>query len=523
VRTTLLRLATSTEFGARRSIAVLLLILLAVSLSSALHAVAKPFWYDEICTVILCRLPSASEIWHALDNAADGNPPLFYLVARLTRQLVSDDHLGYRLPSILGLLSTVSCIYVILSRRVKHLSALVGATFVLCTSATAYADEARPYALVLGCVSGAILAWQRIDDSWLYSLVVTITLAAAVSLHYYAILVWPAFCLAETSVWIFHRRFRVRAWASLLVGALPLLLFARLLQKLHQYYGPHFWAQTGFKQAFLAYNWLFNVDGYWGWTFAVGITAIFLYFSITNAGIGSSRPRLVEVNVLPIEEQTLTLMLLWLPAIAVIAAKISHSGLTERYMLPTVLGGALAFGYVVDEVHSAARVLLLVLFLMNYALSSAGLVKSVLKGSLLEPRAAATREVKAIGALTHDADLPIVIASGLWYLPMAYYTPADSNARLYAVVDPHTAVTSDVKTDSVDLGLLVLRQYFPLQVEDYAGFVSRHREFLLVLGGPFDWWPARLAEDGYTLSVVSAEQTLVSAGETTIYKVTARP
>src|ERR1039457_1762228 len=146
MRTTLLRLTTSTEFGARRSVVVLVLILLAVGLCSALHAVAKPFWYDEICTVILCRLQSALEIWKALNNAADTNPPVFYLVARLTRRLVSDDHLGYRLPSILGLLGTIFCIYVILSRRVTHLSALVGATFVLCTPLADYAYEARPYA-----------------------------------------------------------------------------------------------------------------------------------------------------------------------------------------------------------------------------------------------------------------------------------------------------------------------------------------------------------------------------------------
>jgi hypothetical protein len=69
--TNLLRMDNGAEFGRRRGIAVLLLILLAVGLCSALHAVAKPFWYDEICTVILCRLPSAPEIWKALDHAAD--------------------------------------------------------------------------------------------------------------------------------------------------------------------------------------------------------------------------------------------------------------------------------------------------------------------------------------------------------------------------------------------------------------------------------------------------------------------
>jgi hypothetical protein len=520
MRTTLLRLANRTEFGPRSSMAVLLLILPAVGLCSALHSVVQPFWYDEICTVILCRLPSASEIWKALDNAADTNPPPFYLVARLTRHLVLDDHLGYRLPSILGLLGTVFCIYVILSKRVNHLSALVGATFVLCTPLAAYAYEARPYALVLGCISSAILAWQRIDDSRLYSAVVALTLAAAVSLHYYAILVWPAFLMAEISVWVFHRRFRISAWAALLVGALPLLFFAPLLLKLRQYYGQNFWAKPSIKGVFLAHDWLFAFGGHWGVLFAAGMTVIVLYVSIT--GTAQSRGpgnQPVEVDALPIEEQALTLMLLWLPVIAVAAAKVSHGGMTERYMLPTVLGGAMALGYVIDKMPSAGRLLLLILLLTNYASSSVSVARNLIKGSLLEKRTAATREVKAMVGQLNESGLPIVISDERRYLPMAYYTPADSDGRLYAIADPHAAVTSsDRKSDSVDLALLVLRRYFPLQVEDYIGFVSRHREFLLVLGGgDFDWWPARLAHDGYTLRLLSAEEG------TKIFRVTVRP
>jgi hypothetical protein len=147
----------------------------------------------------------------------------------LTRHLVPADHLGYRLPSILGFLGTISCIYVILSRRVDQLSALVGATFVLCTPLASFAYEARPYALMLGCISAAMLAWQRTDDSKLYSLLLTLAMAAAVSVHYYAVLVWPAFVIAEASVWVFKRRFRIGAWAALVVSALALLFFAKLL------------------------------------------------------------------------------------------------------------------------------------------------------------------------------------------------------------------------------------------------------------------------------------------------------
>jgi hypothetical protein len=526
MRTTLMRwTANIAEFGARRSTAILLLILLASGLFSALHAVVKPFWYDEICTVIMSRLANESEIWKALDDAADTNPPLYYSVTRVARQLIPDDHLGYRLPSILGLLGIVAGLYLFLCRRVNQLAALVGASFVLCTPLASYAFEARPYALMVGCISGAILAWQRIDDSRLYPVVLAITLAAAVSLHYYAILVWPAFVLAEASLWLFGRRFRVGAWAAIFTGAVPLLFFAGLLGNLRQYYGQNFWAQPSAAQALSAYDWLFSVDGYWGWTFTAGLTAIFAYWSLINTSKAAARRSPENRNgpdqrdrALPIEECVLILVLLWLPVISVAAAKASHGGMISRYMMPTVLGGALAVGYLASKAPIEARGLLLVLMLMNYGLSSVSDVKKILEGTLLEQRATAAGEVKVILTRHSESDLPVVISSGLRYLPMAYYVPAGASSRLYAVTEPGEALKF-AGTDSVDLALLVLRRYFPLQVEDYGDFASRHREFILVSGSGqwFDWWPARLSHDGHTVSL------LEGGGDTKIYKVTLRP
>ena len=506
--TGLLRLA-RTEIGPRRGNAVLVLILIAVGIFSMIGAYANPFWYDEIITVILCRLPSASAIWKALDNAADANPPLFYLIVRMGRHVIQDDHLGYRLPSILGLLGAVVCIYAILSRRVDRLSALVGAAFVLCTSLADYAFQARPYALMVGCISYAILAWQRIDDSKLYSFVLCITLAIALSVHYYAILVWPAFVLAEASLWVCQRRFRASTWIALVFGGAPLLVFAHLLIHFRQYYGHNYWARPGLTQIFTASSDLFNVLQYWGSSFTIGAIAILVCWSFGKTEKASpSEPRASSALPIPIEERILTVVLLLLPLVAIAVAKAGRGGMTTRYMMPTVLGGALAVGYLTSKAANAVKALLLVLMLLNYALSSIAVTKYVVRGSLLEKRAAAAREGKEILAEYHQPGVPIVISSGLQYLPMVFYTPPDKSDRLYFLADPEAAVTY-AKTDTVDLTLLVLRQYFPLQVEDYHDFVLKYREFILVSGGVgrWDWWPLRLSHDGNVLTLLSVNGT----------------
>jgi hypothetical protein len=102
---------------------------------------------------------------------------------------------------------------------------------------------------------------------------------------------------------------------------------------------------------------------------------------------------------------------------------------------------------------------------------------------------------------------------------MAFYRPLDADDELYALTDRDAAVKfAKGKSDSVELALLALRQYFPLHVEDFHNFASRYREFILVSNGDaFDWWPSRLSHDGDTLSLISEK------GNARIYKVSLRP
>jgi hypothetical protein len=505
----------NSEFSARKRAVILVLILIIVGLQSALSALSQPFWYDEILTAILCRLPSLLAIWGALHNAADTHPPGFFVLAWAAHRLIADDHLALRLPSILGLLLTVCCVYFILSRRLPRLTGLVGAAFVLCTDLTPYSYEARPYALMVGCIAAAVLAWQRVEDSRIYSAGLAISLAAAASLHYYAIFVWPAFIFAELTVWIIHRRFRFAVWVSFVVGASPLVLFAGLLRAMVVAYGQNFWAQPHFKQMYFTYNNLLNVDSHWGVVFAIGITAVALWPNLVGAQTGGSVNDLrKKPSSVPLEEKVLALVLLWLPIIAVTAAMVSHGGLTERHMLPAILGCALTLGYGLENTPGAARLLLLILFLVNYEAFSAPILRDVARGDLLARREAAEHEITALAARLHNPDLPIVIGSELDYLPIAYYTPNELRARVHVLVDPKSAVRY-LNTASGDLNLLVIQHYYPLQVDDFDGFVASHREFYLVAGEDFDWLMPRLVDDGDVLRLVATGED----GESPVYDV----
>ncbi len=505
------------ELGSRGAVRVLAALLLVSVTCSVLHAISRPLWNDEIITVIVAGQPSLRDVWNALADAADTNPPAFYVAARIAHGFVSDDHLAYRLPSIAGLAGALICVFLFLSRRVSKLSALVAATFLLVTPLREYAYEARPYALMIACLAAAMLFWQRLEDSNWHALPLAVALAASVSLHYYAVFAWPAFVVAEGAVWL-RRRFRLHAWLAIVAAVTPFIFFAPLLVTLREFYGQNYWARTSLAQGLVVHDWLFLGKGHWGSTLMAGMSLALVYWmSGRTHRWAAPATSATSPPVVPTEEYVLVLMLLWMPAIAVTLALVSGAGLTERHFLPATLGGSVAIGLLAARLGPAIRAALLVLFMSSFLYSSHHEIGFAWKGSLLEQRRAKTAEVERFVTAAPGTDV-LVVSSALEYLEAAYFASSHVRSRLHWLADPNAAVRFSGSA-SPDLALLRLQHWMPLQVEDYPEFAAKHRDFVLVGGkGVFsDWWPQRLLHDGHRLQVLA-----FTTGRT-IYQVTLQP
>ena len=106
--------------SARAANTALAIIVIAVGLWSAVRAVMRPFWYDEVFTVIVVRLESLMRVWEALMAAVDMNPPSYHVILRLALGFIADEHLAYRLPSIVGAIGVIVCLYILLASRVDR-------------------------------------------------------------------------------------------------------------------------------------------------------------------------------------------------------------------------------------------------------------------------------------------------------------------------------------------------------------------------------------------------------------------
>jgi hypothetical protein len=490
---------------ARHARLVIVLLLGYVTVASLLQASNRAFWFDEIFTVAIARLGSMTEVWHALAGAADTSPPGFYVIERFFSGLVHHELVGFRLASILSVPLTCLCLFVFTRRDTDPVAASIAAVFPLLTVLySTFSIEARPYALMACALSFAAIAWQRASTP-LWSFLLAFTLMAAVSVHFYAVLALVPFTAAELTWSVVNRRFRPRVGLALTAGGLSFVAYWPLLSGLRDTYGQHYWAKASIFRAIASYDEylsLMTVGAMLGFVAVLsGALLVYLARTVVPRADDPIPPDVPPANCV------LALGLLWLPWIALVAAKIGGGGVAARYTIGAALGLALSAGYVAYWLGRRASALLLMCLLLAFASK-----ETVFWGAEYYGRNARRVDVEGFERLLSsagDQTLPVVVANGLEFVPLAYYAPRATTSRLVALLDAEAA-REHTGSDSVELDIVILQRYMPIVVESYEAFEAGHAVFLLyATPGHGEWWQARLLRDGFTLRTLSADGSRV--------------
>ena len=84
---------------------------------AATLALAKPFWNDEIFTILVSSLPSLDSIWRATKDGIDLMPPLNTTLTHAIHALVGIGRVTTRLPSLIGFWAVTLVVFDIVRRR----------------------------------------------------------------------------------------------------------------------------------------------------------------------------------------------------------------------------------------------------------------------------------------------------------------------------------------------------------------------------------------------------------------------
>ncbi len=491
---------------------------------AVIAAHARPLWYDEIFTWAMAHQPSVGAIWGALLRGVDSQGLLFDLVERAATSLPCAE-IGFRLPSIFGFACTMVCVYVFVQRRSGSLYGLISAASLLLTAlfipdqavASSYAIDARAYSLAVASISVTLVAYQRAAAlRWVAAM--ALALALAVSFHYYSVFAIVPFAAAEAiHSWQFSR-VRWPLWIGFAVGSSPLVIFWPHLAVLRGTLSAGFWAKPSLWAARDAYAHFLSVSNYWGFAAFLACAVGLLQVPWPSRLIASRQPirsllrfsnwrgeRRDELAGTPTHERALAFFLLATPFTVYVAARISHGGYFFGYFLYSVLGFALAVGFILPRLGRRTLLLASILLVGSLSVQEASFwLSSRHPVWRLQAPAAATASVLSQAG---HADLPIFIESPHDFLQLTYYAPPPLASRLVFLADGPSALRyGSFNVD--DVALQLLAQCYPIHVVDFQSFRSLHTTFLLysAIPSPQDWWLDRLVNDGFSLQLVSSQQ-----------------
>ncbi len=523
---------TSRPFYDRVAFRILLGLLTYGVIRTLARATIKHLWFDELLTQVMARQHGITALWRALKTASDGAPPPFYvpfyLMDRLAAAIPINEHIAYRLPSIVAFSLTLLCLYRFVEWRSGPAAGLLCAGLVFLTPFFVfYADEARPYAMLLACIAFALVCYQRLpsiprtrgawSSSWSLSpwtIGLFASLFLAMCLHYYGILSLTPFFAAELFLTGQTKRPRFFVWAALLLATVPLVIFWPLLSTIKAYYGVNLWSKPEFTDALGSYADFFHVDPQWGFALAGLLVAAVLLALFRSAQAAEPAERIESREQPPPHEHVLVLGFLLYPLIVFVFAKVMHAGSAPRYFLCGILGVALAFRYVLDWLPPRLLLACAGFLLLSFALQEFTFWSSFRTSPA---PAEAANSLQALADSVHREDLPLVMADSLAYFETLHYASPALRQRMIALVDPQYA-NLYVGTDSLDKNMLALRPVTPVNVQGFVEFTEAHRSFLLYSEGTaFEWLPSILVADGESVSLLTEQ------GDGMLYLVALKP
>lgn len=470
-------------------------------------AAHKRFWFDELFTYYIAHAPKWGDIWTMLEMGIDHHPPTFYWVTRIAGHLTANAHIADRLPEILGFWLMSVCLFLFVARRTSALYGAIAMMGPYVTGEFFYAYEARPYGLVVGFCALGLLAWQTAADGRHRRLAlagVALSLAAAISSSYYAVLLVAPFALAELVRSLYRKAIDWAMWCSLAVGASVSFLYLPLVSKSIGGFGGPSWDNPTNWVFIQMYNTLFG-------PVSLVLVLILAAFGIYWVFRGRAQERVTPLqgeNQAGPHEIAAGVALLLLPVLAFLVAVLVTNRVTARYALSALVGFGILLGFAFFRAARGSALAGLSVLLISFAATVAiGVLRYSLHSQSYAPPVLLTM-------LTNQpSDLPVIVDNPRLCLEMAHYEPRDVTARFYYVVDP----PSNFRYASIPYSgrtWLKLRRVMPVNAEELAVFRKRYRRFLLYTSGSeLSYVADKLTADGAALRVLAAR------GQSLLYEV----
>jgi len=459
-------------------------------------ALLRPLVFHELSTLFVASTPTIRGMWQAIPT--DGNPPLYFLLARLFLKLPLKTELALRLPAILGYFGAALTVYIFVRRDGGRLSAWFAMCVFIGCSISFYAIDARPYPLLLLFTGLALCCWQAYCGSGSRIALVGLTLgiAGAIFAHQYGVIYTLCPVLAGEAVRsLRQRKVDPAVVAASAIGALTVLLT----------FPPMLRAQKPLLDTiracprFSARPHVGDLDYYLG--ILPRFIPVLLIFGLVVflmwLALAPKREELPPADEIPPEDWAAAVATALLLPVILIVTRSGTDYYQPRYGIGSGMGIAMLCGMMLSRLRwRHAPPLAWVLSAYCVAVGLLGIWLAA-KPPGVAPWA---------DPLLHagNANEPIVVANATEFSPMWWYSDASMRRRLHYLADlTYTARQGGLVPE---YSLMLERAYLPMRLDDYQTWLAGRQHFLLYCSGDsgLEWMKQRLAAGGWRLTLLQS-------------------
>ncbi|HEY0758003.1 MAG TPA: glycosyltransferase family 39 protein [Acidisarcina sp.] len=449
------------EWTERHAGALLPLILIAFAAQRWVASSARPLWFDEMFTFDLATAPT----WRLFKAGltADGNPPVYALLARVSMHIFGASEAALRLPSLIAYLAAIVLLYKFVRYRQDGLTALLAVmVFVTHPWPSYYATEARPYAIVLLFAALSLTGWRMAVSAhhprrwgiWIMSA----SIAAAVLSYHMAL---PAVLLpvAAGELW---RSFQRKRLDLALIGAgaaalLPLVYTLRLIRATKTLMLAHVLQNQPVSLVNLVHGYEQIPSPY---LFFVSLAAFVLTLYLTRHRAPAVSPLISWPGY---ELFALLVLCANLATVFILIRLSTHYYAGPRYGISSFWGVAILEALLFSAFLPEFRLVLLVL-----------LTPLLLRG--IHP---STRMADPVLSCLQSLPVqPIVVGRGLYYPSAWHYAAPPLRSRLFYLSGAENASLGRYSVE--DLAIVLAEPLAPMQVSELRPFLATNPHFLVV-------------------------------------------
>jgi len=296
--------------------------------------------------------------------------------------------------------------------------------------------------------------------------VLTASLAAAISCHYFASFVFIALAIGEAVRTYSIRRLDLPVWIAFCLGATPLIAFWPLIGR-SMGYSSGFWSKPNLMSLPLFYFLELNP--------VILPLMVMLVISAIYPVRGVIDSRKIPASI-PRHEMAAALGFAAIPVFTVTLAILITGAFTDRYAITAIIGISIVTAFAIRNLlhNREAIVLILVISISIYFLLSG--VRYYRK--LSDDRSAHKQTESFLRAHCPEG-MPIVISDSHAFTTLAHYASPDLADRIVYLADPEASLRY-LGHNSVEKGMLdLIKPVFALNVQEYRSYIRREERFMV--------------------------------------------